>query len=932
MDWNTALKTMNDLAANQSIWKYGQENTIKWMAERLSIQNGVLIADEVGMGKTRVAMSAIFSVLKAGGSVATVVPPGLIFQWKKEWEDFLINIDEHGYKPIMLRSFDRMFDENRDFPLANKNYNNWLLISHNFGPPNLRINANPDRYILPVFVKALINEEKKVDRRNSYWQRLSEYFGWNECKNAEFDCKKCKLQTTECDYNWFKQLSKAAYFLKDNCKEAFNEKDFPDNGLDSNNAKQFFIDFFNNPEKGLNVIKNLIGDVDLLVIDEAHKNRDYEGNPKRLGTILRYIIGKKSDIKRIAITATPMELKTEQWKDMFARIGEDKNYPEKQIKEFKYFYEEANKNPDNLGIVNQYVEASKSFTNALKPFVTRRMRIDQPEMKALIGEKIKNAHPHRKWEEILIEFKNIEDDWKPVVFAFEAIGKTAKGLSVKDEELNKKLRKLKIADSRYSSGQMASEWFSSNDIVKSNQDLNSEVSGLEAAINDYLKDERSKEEDQSTTKKLLRLLYWEKVVNSGEANILNHPRILRVADSIENLVWDNNGSFKGEKVIVFGTFISPLKMLWDILNRRAVLRLLDRTYFEQEAVIPAVDTCIKNIEWIWLEYKRIKQHLKCNYESIDDLKYAIERGGRNYENLRKRMANYVDNNFIETLPGYAVIKELKDKVVDLLRARLVNQLICSDKDISAYKSEELKNAALSIWEEYVASYLDQEDEILTENTTVSVWKRPDYFKGTEEDVAKFVEQNRFVNNVGKEVLEVLLNDESESISGRVGMFARILFGEVKMEYRRVIQAQFNQKESFPMVLIAQSQVGREGLNLHRECDIVIQLHSEWNPAIIEQQIGRVDRIDSLWEKKARKWYENGKNGIMPTITIIPVVFEGTYDSYQFGVSKKRRETLNAYLFGELFTEEAIEKLPKDAELLQRIQEAAPRFAPPISHS
>jgi hypothetical protein len=51
------------------------------------------------------------------------------------------------------------------------------------------------------------------------------------------------------------------------------------------------------------------------------------------------------------------------------------------------------------------------------------------------------------------------------------------------------------------------------------------------------------------------------------------------------------------------------------------------------------------------------------------------------------------------------------------------------------------------------------------------------------------------------------------------------------------------------------RVGREGLNLHESCRIVVQFHAEWNPAVIEQQIGRVDRKGSRCEQLAQAWLE-----------------------------------------------------------------------------
>jgi hypothetical protein len=71
------------------------------------------------------------------------------------------------------------------------------------------------------------------------------------------------------------------------------------------------------------------------------------------------------------------------------------------------------------------------------------------------------------------------------------------------------------------------------------------------------------------------------------------------------------------------------------------------------------------------------------------------------------------------------------------------------------------------------------------------------------------------------------------------------------------------------VLVAQSQVGREGLNLHESCRIVIQFHAEWNPAVLEQQIGRVDRKGSRWEQLAQAWLEGRTEGPILTKLLSP---------------------------------------------------------------
>jgi Helicase conserved C-terminal domain/SNF2-related domain len=56
---------------------------------------------------------------------------------------------------------------------------------------------------------------------------------------------------------------------------------------------------------------------------------------------------------------------------------------------------------------------------------------------------------------------------------------------------------------------------------------------------------------------------------------------------------------------------------------------------------------------------------------------------------------------------------------------------------------------------------------------------------------------------------------------------------------------------YPMILIA-NEVMQEGLDLHRSCARVIHHDLAWNPAQLEQRVGRVDRIGSLTAKRRQK--------------------------------------------------------------------------------
>lgn len=69
-----------------------QTETAKNIIADLQTRPGVLLADEVGMGKTFVAMSVVASVIVATkrthNPVVIMVPPGLRQKWQRDWEQF----------------------------------------------------------------------------------------------------------------------------------------------------------------------------------------------------------------------------------------------------------------------------------------------------------------------------------------------------------------------------------------------------------------------------------------------------------------------------------------------------------------------------------------------------------------------------------------------------------------------------------------------------------------------------------------------------------------------------------------------------------------------------------------------------------------------------------------------------------------------------
>ena len=167
-------------------------------------------------------------------------------------------------------------------------------------------------------------------------------------------------------------------------------------------------------------------------------------------------------------------------------------------------------------------------------------------------------------------------------------------------------------------------------------------------------------------------------------------------------------------------------------------------------------------------------------------------------------------------------------------------------------------------------------------------------------------------------------------AGREGHFARLMYGNTAPQTRRLLQAAFNREGSWPQVLVAQSLVGREGLNLHKSCRMVVLLHLEWNPAHVEQQIGRVDRIDSKWAREAEAYLGTGDvSSSPPRIVVRPVIISGSYDDHHWSVLKRRWDSMRAQLNGDIIPEADADASERERQvLLDKIRAATPTFAPP----
>jgi superfamily II DNA or RNA helicase len=112
---------------------------------------------------------------------------------------------------------------------------------------------------------------------------------------------------------------------------------------------------------------------------------------------------------------------------------------------------------------------------------------------------------------------------------------------------------------------------------------------------------------------------------------------------------------------------------------------------------------------------------------------------------------------------------------------------------------------------------------------------------------------RLIRRVGEPAIVFTeYRDTLAHVRRHVAPHATLLHGGLSREERRAAIAQFRQGG----LLLATDAAG-EGLNLHHNCRIVVNLELPWNPVRLEQRIGRVDRIGQTRRVHAFHLIANG---------------------------------------------------------------------------
>lgn len=850
----------------------GQRASVRRVAERIA-HNGMIVADEVGMGKTRIAAALARAVTDSGGRVAVLVPPGLGYQWRAEL------LEAGVTAPPLLRSLRQYLaaweadDPSQAQPWFDQHA---VVLSHAFANWKLGAKSEPWRWAL-------------LPQLYAKWRKHGDWNGSDRLPRGYRDNEKLT--------DW--QPEQAALSIVQAAKGA---SDALARRLIGELAEQtpwpgaLYAEAYRRDEHLRPWLERAVGlglgIFDLIIVDEAHKSRKRESI---LSGLLDRVALTGESTRRLSLTATPVELDVQQWKGILSRTGVATDSLADAIEGYDNAVTRVRQTPFNDEVRRTYRDAAVQFESALSPYLLRRDKREDEHVKAFARYAETEPHAYRRESEITIDTASLKPAWKQAVCAAEALSIVA---GQPGQQGEKRLR-LTIGNGHGIAALIRDESCDEScDYVPTLPEDEGRDAG-ETEAEDAVAQAKS-------DKAVLRAGWWRRVlagaIRSAGAGLYEHPAIQAAVAAIEEV------TAKGEKVLVFGRFTAPMQQLVNLLNARAMLRSLDQGTLWPQAKI-------QDDEWpaIQAAHVQLQQPGELRREDLDA---AL---AKQYQDLEQQRRRYRDRLLAHIDAGLTACP-------DNVRARRLfeafRQSVAADGQVPGRQRQSLGSVAKAMRE-----LLGAEAETL----------------GPKEFAAAFIEliSASAERDEGDADGDGVLDEEEatklwqelerrldEEYSRPEGGFARLMYGETKLETRRFLQLAFNRENSYPKVLVAQSMVGREGLNLHKACRTVVLLHPEWNPGVVEQQIGRVDRVGSLWERCLDEAIQQALPAAdLPRIEIRPVVFKGTYDEKNWQVLRERWDDLRAQLHGVVISPLLANASAVPRSIVDEINGVAPSFSP-----
>jgi len=346
-----------------------------------------------------------------------------------------------------------------------------------------------------------------------------------------------------------------------------------------------------------------------------------------------------------------------------------------------------------------------------------------------------------------------------------------------------------------------------------------------------------------------------------------HPKIKPTVECVMDL-WS-----KGEKVLIFCHYIATAKAL-----RKYISDAMRQHIQEQGSIL-----------------------LNCAKEEVFDL---LERIGERLSDRDSPLyltCSGILNDIVTHFPSLeSHHMAITDAILRYMRTPSF-LLRFAPKVESAYDSEWIKQ-----------SFLTKDGSGLTLTDIITDFLQ--FLDKRTEDQEEFINYLKSVQPGGIRAKDVSIDDFDESEKDEeshstIMANIRLCYGATKPETRQKLMKTFN-TPFFPDILIT-SSVMAEGVDLHLNCRHIIHHDLCWNPSTLEQRTGRVDRIGAKTEKCGK-----------PIRVYLPYISE-TQDEKMYRVVTERERWFNIvmgekYKVNAITTDTYAERVPLPEELAEEL--------------
>ena len=899
-----------------------QTKTCAKLISMLEESPGAILGDDVGMGKTYIAFAtAVYYLSKYPKKPVIIVTPNWLLnnKWYNDIRNFIeINLNKEGLnlKVSQVAKIEKdgtcyigqlakkskvarvILVPTNIFQFTSRKFEKSFFLSCWFKHRRLRITTRQR------ILKALDGYEDVYDP--------SDFYGMG-------------INYEDIDESWYENL------------DIIN---ISDKKISKDSANAIWHEI---KELRYKVINSVIPNASLLILDEAHKMKN-EDTVKRQS--LQSAINNKFD-KAIFLTATPFQLGEVELKsiiNMFKsgrttkkdilsfdeRINslfiEMQKY-KKQIDEFDYCVKNLNQGSEYLleGLIEDNLsEENKEELNydinyiyeLYKEILEQKYKLENL-MRTLIVRNVKKKDLYRK--EIIGDFKSEEKDGIPLTkesylpFAmmekaiheillnkdttfiasvkqsFTSSFNTATKTSIYQKDLPSinMLKKMSIENIRHPKINSVTDEVVDN--LKKGEKTLIFCNRLETV--DELKDSISKRLDKSYLKDIKGLFpeggkkgfenYSKRFYNKQDQTwfLLQENYIQSVLVPIIRLCKSNKSIIPTAKSIE-----SDVRKMYRIYNSTVksnymyLKRIIEHIVFTR--TLEKIENWKIEVEKLLIDSNKQNELIK-TAEKILDEKYISDglsiinqeddiNVDRNIDNKQRRISEKVIDNIINYEGIWTRYKDILNQLEPKKREELVTSMIGFLRKDKRFFIELRYNNN---------KYPDKDDNYCISKTFESKKTKGKNSLAWENAYKRFLENYIKAPTATREDMKLGL--KSSNVVG-------VITGETGNDAREKIKSGFN-TPFYPQVLIATSTM-QEGIDLQVECRRIIHYDLEWNPASMEQRVGRIDRINSLISKLRED--DPGE-----TLDVFYPYIKNTIDESIYRTLKDREKWFNLILGG-----------------------------------